>query len=133
MAMNKQKHRTVSSHGYILLYVGKQHNLADCRGYAYEHRLVMQKKLGRKLKKNELVHHKDGNRKNNKKGNLELCKTIGHHKAEHRSRKDLRLLGERNIKILCECGCGLKLKKYDKSNRPRKFISGHNRRKVLLK
>lgn len=31
--------RTVTQHGYVLIYVSKNHPLADCRGYAYEHRL----------------------------------------------------------------------------------------------
>jgi hypothetical protein len=37
-----------------------------------EHRVVMEKKLGRSLKKGESVHHKDGNRTNNDPDNLEL-------------------------------------------------------------
>lgn len=37
-----------------------------------EHRLVMARKLGRALKRNETVHHKDGDRKNNHPDNLEL-------------------------------------------------------------
>ena len=33
--------------GYKLVFVGKKHHLADVRGYAYEHRLLAEKKLGR--------------------------------------------------------------------------------------
>jgi hypothetical protein len=36
------------------------------------HRQVMEQHLGRKLRPNETVHHKDGNRANNKIENLEL-------------------------------------------------------------
>jgi hypothetical protein len=32
--------KTVTSRGYVLVWVGKDHPLADVRGYAYEHRLV---------------------------------------------------------------------------------------------
>lgn len=37
-----------------------------------EHRQVMETILGRKLKKGETVHHKDGNKLNNNPNNLEL-------------------------------------------------------------
>lgn len=37
-----------------------------------EHRLVMQQMMGRILKKEENVHHKDGNKLNNQADNLEL-------------------------------------------------------------
>src|SRR5205809_93254 len=35
--------------GYILLFVGKDHHLADVRGYAYEHRIVAEQAIGRQL------------------------------------------------------------------------------------
>ena len=38
----------------------------------HEHRHVMSKILGRKLRKGEIVHHKDGDRANNNPSNLEL-------------------------------------------------------------
>lgn len=38
----------------------------------YEHRYVLMKKLGRKLRKHEEGHHKDHNPLNNKPSNIEL-------------------------------------------------------------
>ena len=46
--------------------------------YVWEHRWVMEKKLGRKLKKDEVVHHIDHNPKNNNPSNLKVMKTFEH-------------------------------------------------------
>lgn len=69
---------TTTEHGYILVYVGKGHHLADVQGRAYEHRLVMEKKLGRRLESGELVHHKDENPANNHPDNLEVSTRASH-------------------------------------------------------
>src|SRR4030095_11407521 len=50
----------------------------------FEHRLVMERKLGRQLIPSELVHHKDENRSNNDPDNLELL-TISEHMSIHKS------------------------------------------------
>ncbi len=62
--------RTVTSHGYVLIRVGKKHPLADCRGYAYEHRLKLMEKLGRVPLPEELAHHDDEDKQNNVPENL---------------------------------------------------------------
>lgn len=38
--------RSIASNGYMLVRVGLSHHLADVRGYAYEHRLVAEQKIG---------------------------------------------------------------------------------------
>ena len=118
--------RTISSHGYILVRVGKKHHLADVRGYAYEHRIVAEKLLGRWLKFNELIHHKDGNRQNNNPNNIEIVDSNGKHYVFHRKNQNLRSPGEVNSIVPCACGCGNALLKYDNFGRPRRYISGHN-------
>lgn len=63
------------------------------------HRIVMEKYLGRKLKKSEHIHHLDGNRKNNKINNLYLC--IGnsdHMKRFHTSKKHKGFISGDNIR-----------------------------------
>jgi hypothetical protein len=122
--------RTVSSHGYILI---KQpsHPHADKNGYVYEHRLVMEQIIGRFLEPHEIVHHKNESKKDNSPENLVLEDSIASHKLEHRIRKDRRKPGEGNPIIKCACGCDGVLMKYDKHNRPRRFITGHSRKGKL--
>ena len=117
---------STTEHGYRLIYVGKAHHLADCRGYAYEHRLNAETKLGRRLGKGEVVHHDNESRSDNAPENLIPKRTNGIHLSEHlRKRKDLKPLDAPNPTIQCACGCGKEIKQYDSKNRPKKFAVGH--------
>ena len=119
--------RSVTSRGYVLVRVGVGHRLADVRGYAYEHRVVAEKKIGRPLRDGELVHHIDGNKQNNAPENLGVVAGIAEHWVEHRtSGRWLRNPGEPNPIVLCECGCGRTFARFDSSGRARRFITGHN-------
>ena len=61
--------------GYVLIYTDK--------GYIPEHRLVIEKHLGRKLTSDETVHHIDFNKQNNKIDNLMLFPTKLSHTRFH--------------------------------------------------
>lgn len=67
----------VDSYGYILLWM-PDHPMADGQGYVKEHRLVLAKKLGRILTRDEDGHHLDENRANNHPDNIELKPHVEH-------------------------------------------------------
>ena len=121
--------KSIASNGYVLVSVGIEHPLADVRGYAYEHRLVAEEKLGRPLLKSEIVHHVNGNKTDNTPENISITSCISEHRSLHAERSDRRKFNEKNLERQCECGCGGTLYIFDNYGRPRKYISGHNGRK----
>lgn len=66
--------RHVSKSGYINIY-NPTHPNTTAKGYIQEHRLVVSEHLKRPLKKNENVHHINGDRADNRIENLELWTT----------------------------------------------------------
>jgi hypothetical protein len=67
----------VKNHGYFYVRVPGHPNITST-GYVYEHRFVMECFIGRFLSPNELVHHKNGKRDDNKISNLELITSSDH-------------------------------------------------------
>lgn len=68
-------------HGYIqviLRATDPYFTMANKRGYVKQHRLVMAKYLGRCLEADELVHHKNGVRTDNRICNLAIVKHHSH-------------------------------------------------------
>lgn len=63
--------RRKTKEGYILIYSPKHPSRIDNK-YVFEHRLVMEKYLGRYLKRWEVVHHKNRKRDDNRLKNLQL-------------------------------------------------------------
>lgn len=69
--------------GYLFVYA-PDHPFKNCRGYVLNHRLVMEKKIGRFLKKGEIVHHINGIKSDDRPSNLICFKTSGEHSRHHR-------------------------------------------------
>lgn len=59
------------------------HPYAMSCGCVYEHRLIMEKEIGRYLLPEEQVHHKDEDPSNNDIVNLILCSSQKEHSQEH--------------------------------------------------
>ena len=68
--------------GYIRIYLPKHHR-AGKRGDVMEHWLVVEKNIGRYLKKKEVVHHINGVKDDNRIENLMLFPNTGEHTKFH--------------------------------------------------
>lgn len=66
----------IDKDGYVLIRKTK-HPFA-VQGYIREHRLIMERIIGRYLLKDEIVHHKNENKADNHVSNLELMKKTEH-------------------------------------------------------
>lgn len=88
-APNWKGGRNITSSGYVEIYK-PNHPQASVRGYVYEHRLVMEKHLGRLLKNDEVVHHIDFDKTNNKISNLQLMSNSEHIKLHAQLDKKLK-------------------------------------------
>ena len=75
--------RVVDSRGYVLLHM-PQHPQANANGYVLEHRLVMERHIGRLLRRDEHVHHRNENRADNRIENLEVVSRAEHNRI-HKS------------------------------------------------
>lgn len=72
----------MTSDGYALVRVGVGHPLADPNGYCREHDLIMAAAIGRSLTPDEIVHHVNGDKTDNRIENLQLTH-LPEHNAHH--------------------------------------------------
>ena len=67
-------------HGRMLVYSPDHPNPSRCGTHVYRYRLVMEKQLGRFLRPDEIVHHKNGICDDDRPENLEVMKQSEHAK-----------------------------------------------------
>jgi hypothetical protein len=81
----------VGTNGYIIIS-----NFDGTGKKMYEHRYVMMKFIGRRLKRDENVHHKDRNKLNNSIENLEIISPSEHGKHHFPKGSKFGIHGESN-------------------------------------
>jgi len=80
--------------GYIVIYKPdhpKAMTSKNWEGYIYEHIVVAEQILGRKLTSTEVTHHEDEVSSNNSPSNLKVFRTRGDHNRYHKGFEIIRL------------------------------------------
>ena len=98
-----EKNTLFKANGYIKINIREEHPFLR-KGIMSYHRFVMANRLGRKLLKTEVVHHKDCNPLNNDIKNLMLFKNKSEHNKYHAkfNRIAAKLLGNKTAKELIQ-------------------------------
>lgn len=89
-------HRKRRVDGYITIFC-PDHPNATKDGHVLEHVLIMEKAIGRHLTKDEVVHHKNHKRDDNRLENLELMTFKAHAGLHMKERWEAKRKGKENL------------------------------------
>ena len=87
--LNGYGHTKAHNQGYVRVYV-PEHPRASKDGYAMLHTVLMERKIGRCLSADEVVHHINHVKDDNRLSNLKLMKTREHQAMHMRQRHQKR-------------------------------------------
>lgn len=91
---NKRAYKDkILNSGYYYLYKPEHPNAIKSKRYIAEHRYILEQKLGRFLEKNEVAHHINENKLDNRPENLEVL-TIGQHNKKHANERKRNKYGK---------------------------------------
>ncbi|MCL4418380.1 MAG: HNH endonuclease [Actinobacteria bacterium] len=76
--------RTNHGQGYICIFKPEHPDSNSC-GYVLEHRIIMEEAIGRYLEPDEIVHHINGDKKDNRIENLLLFASQKEHASFHKN------------------------------------------------
>lgn len=104
---DEEKKFTANGYNYVFK---PSHHRAKQNGYVQEHTIIAEKMIGRKLKSNELAHHKNKIRNDNDEKNLQVMTKKEHNKHHNPRTKHLsgKYYGKHLSHMLDNCICGRK-------------------------
>ena len=105
--------------GYLEIHV-PGHPRARNHAYVFEHILIVERALGKVLRRDAEVHHVDRDRRNNAHGNLVACHDHAYHMLLHRRQRALDACGDPSA-IRCKF-----CKRYDRQYDIATYTSKHD-------